>query len=65
MNPEQVSCYNISFGINKLGRALSNPSNVDMTAAKHLLLRYMAGPVCFFITYKLRESKLTAYLTAT
>ena len=45
----QVTRYDILFAVNRLARAVSKPSKVPMSAAKHLF-RYLAGTVDFVIT---------------
>ena len=59
----QVSRYDILYAVNQLARAMSKPSKAHMAAAKYVL-RYLAGPVNFPITYERGGFRLTTYIDA-
>ena len=59
----QVNRYEILYHLNRLTRAMAQPSEAHMAAAKHLL-RCLAGTVDFAITYNQGGFKLTAFSDA-
>ena len=55
----QCTCCDITYGVNQLARAMSKPSKLHMTAAKHLV-RFLKGNMSLALTYKpLGETNLT------
>ena len=60
----QVSRYDILYAVSHLTRAMSKLSKTHMGAAKHVLLRYLAGSVNSPITYKRGGFTLTTYTDA-
>ena len=59
----QVNRYEILYHLNRLTRAMAQPSEAHMAAAKHLL-RYRVGAVDFATTYQKGGFKLTTFLDA-
>ena len=56
----QATRYDILYTVNQLARAMSKPAKAHIGAAKHLL-RYLAGPTDFSITYKQGGFQLIAF----
>ena len=55
----QCTRYDIIYAVNQLARAMSKPSKLHMTAAKHLV-RFLKGNMSLALTYKpLGETNLT------
>ena len=47
----QCTRYDITYAVNQLARAIRKPSNIDMTAAKHIL-RYLKGDMSLALTHR-------------
>ena len=59
----QCTRYDITYAVNQLARAMSKPSKLHMTLAKHLL-RYLKGDMGLAITYKAGCFEMTGYCDA-
>ena len=59
----QYTRYDITYAVNQMARAMSKPSKLPMTAAKHLL-RYLKGNMPLALTYKTGRFKLTGFCDA-
>ena len=59
----QCTRYDITYAVNQLVRAMSKPSKLHMTAAKHLL-RYLKEKMGLAITHKTGRFKMTGYCDA-
>ena len=59
----QCTRYDIPYAVNKLARAMSKPSKLHKTAAKHLL-RYLKGNMGLAVTYKTGCFETTGYCDA-
>lgn len=56
----KVTCYDITYTVNRLVKAMSKPSKAYMTAAEHLF-HYLAGTKDFANSYKQRRFKLAVF----
>ena len=56
----QCTCYDITYSVNQLARAMSKPYKLHMTAAKHLL-RYLKGNMPLALTYRTGCFQLTDF----
>ena len=59
----QCNRYDITYAVNQLARAMSKPSKLHTTAAKHLL-SCLKGDMGLVITHKTRYLKMTGYCDA-
>ena len=59
----QCSRFDLSYAVHQLTRACSNPAQVHMTAAKHVL-RYLRGTPDLPIVYKQERFRLIGYTDA-
>ena len=59
----QCTCYDITYSVNQFARAMSKPSKLHITAAKHFL-RYLKGTMSLVLTYPTACSQLTGFCDA-
>ena len=59
----QCTRYDITYSANQLARAMSKPSKVHRTAAKHFL-RYLKGNMFLALTYRSECFKLEGFCDA-
>ena len=60
----QCTPYDITYAVNQLPRAMNEPSEIHMTAAKEHLLLYLKGDMGLAITYTIRIFELAGYRDA-